>query len=42
MASRPTISSAEARQGEGDDLLGAGAVRDQQMRELVGAGVEGA
>jgi hypothetical protein len=30
-----------ARQGKRDDLLGTGALRDQQMRELVGAGVEG-
>ena len=29
-----------ARQRQGDDLLGAGALRDQQMRKLVGAGVE--
>ena len=29
-----------ARQREGDDLLGAGALRDQQMRKPVGAGVE--
>jgi hypothetical protein len=40
MASKPTINSAERRQGKGDDPLGAGALRDQQMREPVGAGVE--